>query len=120
MRRGRDYTIFLEDIIESAELIKKYAKGYTKKRFSSDEKNKDAVIRRFEVIGEAVKHLPNSFRKKHKEVDWKKISGMRDVLIHEYFGVNIDKVWKTIKKDIPDLENKISKILAELKINKLI
>lgn len=119
MKKDRDYIMFLEDIADSVKLIEKYAKGYSKKKFSSNEQKQDAIIRRFEVIGEAVKHLPTSFKKKHKEIDWKKIAGMRDVLIHEYFGVNTDKIWKTIKEDIPDLKQKTQKILKDLKIRGL-
>lgn len=96
MKKNRDYVVFLEDIIDSVRMIEKYTKGYSQKSFSSDEKVKDAVIRIFEVIGEAVRHIPASIKKNHKEIDWKNIAGMRNVLIHEYFGVNTNRVWKTV------------------------
>jgi len=119
MGKNRDFIIFLEDIVDSAELIEKYTKNYSKKKFSSDEQVRDAVIRRFEIIGEAAKHLPPNIKKNYKDIDWKKIAGMRDILIHEYFGVNIDKVWKTIKEDIPDLRKKILKIVKDLEAKRL-
>ena len=71
-------------------------------------------MRCLEVIGEATKNIPNSFRKKYPEIPWKKIAGFRDVLIHEYFGVKIDRVWNVIKKDLPDLKKKIIDIRRKM------
>lgn len=119
MKKNREYIMFLEDIVDSIEMIEKYTKGYSQKSFGSDAKAKDAVIRRFEIIGEAVKHVPASIKKNHNEIDWKRIAGMRNVLIHEYFGVNTNRVWKTIRDDIPDLRKKISRILEEARIQSL-
>ena len=107
----RNYLIFLEDILDSAKQIEIYTNNLTKKNFTESVQVQDAVIRRLEVIGEAVKALPASFRKNHPEVQWKEIAGMRDILIHEYFGVNINRLWETVQKDIPDLKKKIKKIL---------
>jgi len=119
-KKDRDFIMFLEDILDSANLIEKYVKGKTKKIFAVDGQTKDAVIRRFEIIGEATKHVPNSLKKNHKEIEWNRIADMRNVLIHEYFGVNVDKVWVAIKEDVPNLKEKISKILEDLKVDKLI
>ncbi len=85
-----------------------------KEEFESNKDNIDATIRRIEVIGEAVKNLPGSFREKHSNVPWKDIAGMRDVIIHGYFRVDLDIVWKVIKKDFPDLKGKILRIKQEL------
>lgn len=74
----------------------------------------DAIIRRIEIIGEAVKQLPPTFKKQYPEIAWKEIAGMRDILIHEYFGVNINVVWKTIQKDIPKLKEQIEELLERL------
>jgi hypothetical protein len=78
-------------------------------------KTKDAVVRNLEVIGEAVKNVPDEFKEKYPEIKWKAIAGMRDKLIHEYFGVSFSLVWGTIKNDLPDLEPKIKRILEEVK-----
>ena len=73
-----------------------------------------AVIRRLEIMGEAAKNIPEDFRNKYCEVPWKQIAGMRDVLIHGYFGVNLERVWIVVERDLPDLKQKISKILEEI------
>lgn len=73
-----------------------------------------------EIIGEAVGKIPETVKNKHSGIPWKNISGMRNKLVHEYFGVNVVVVWKTIKKDLPELKVKISRMLKELKIKKLI
>ncbi len=83
--------------------------------FKQDEKTKDAVLRNLEVMGEAVKSLPNYFKQNYGEVKWKAIAGMRDKLIHEYFGVSPDIIWKTLKNDIPQLEIQVKNILKKLK-----
>lgn len=76
---------------------------------------KDAIIRRLEIIGEAVKNIPDDFKDKHPDVPWKEIAGMRDILIHEYFGVNLERVWKTAKEDLPEFKKTVSEILKEIK-----
>ena len=84
------------------------------------EEKQDATVRRLEIIGEAVKNLEKSFKKKYPEVEWAKIAGMRNIIVHEYFGVDLKLTYKIVKASIPDLKNKISKILKEMKANKLI
>ena len=103
----KDVKLYLEDISESIAQIEKYTKKANQKMFINDVQLQDSVIRRLEIIGEAVKNIPLSFKNKHPEVPWKEIAGTRDILIHEYSGVNIERIWKTIKKDIPDLKKKI-------------
>jgi len=114
----RDIKVFIQDILESIELIKGYTKGVNEDDFFDKDDNlqmKDAIIRRLEIIGEAVKSIPDGFRKKHPDIPWKQISGMRDVIIHEYFGVKLERVWKTAKKDLPELKKAISRILEKIK-----
>jgi|SRR3989338_4911594 len=107
-----DIALYLRDILESIKLLKKYTEGIEEAEFNKDFELQDAVTRRLEIVGEAVKHIPLRTRNQFKNIPWQKIAGMRDMLTHEYFGVNPHRVWKTIKEDLPDLENKITKILA--------
>lgn len=108
----KDPNVFIGHILDSICEIENYTERLSKTEFSASKMAQDAVIRRIEIIGEAVKNLPANFKVKHKEIPWRDIAGMRDILIHEYFGVNINVVWKTIKEDVPLLKEKIS-ILAK-------
>jgi uncharacterized protein with HEPN domain len=110
----KDPKIFLKHILESIEAIEKHTKKIPKEKFSKNITVQDAVIRRIEIIGEAVKNLSAEFKKKHHEIEWREIAGMRDKLIHEYFGVNLHLVWHTTKKDIPKLKKQISELLKIL------
>ena len=116
----REYRDYLTDIVYAIEKIEKFTKGTNLERFKKDEKTIFAVIRAFEIIGEATKNVPAKIKNEYKKVPWKLMSGMRDKLVHEYFGVNKEVVWKTVKKDIPDLKDKMDRLLSELKISKLI
>ena len=107
----KDPKILLFDILDSIEKIKKYAKNVSEDDFFDNIQVQDAVVRRIEIIGEAVKGLPVSFRNKHTDIPWKKIDGTRDVLIHDYSGIDVDLVWKIIKNDIPKLKKQIKELL---------
>lgn len=110
----RELGLFIEDILDSIKLIEKYIGGSSKESFGSNQKLKDSITRRLEIIGEAVKNIPNDFKEKYPEVPWKKISGLRDVIIHAYFDIDLDITWEIIKKDLPDLKGKILKIKKDL------
>lgn len=107
----KDPKILLLDVLDSIESIEKYTENIAKNKFFDTPQIQDAVVRRIEVIGEAVKGLPISFRNKHSDVPWKKIAGTRDTLIHDYSGVDIDLVWEIVEKSIPILKNQISELL---------
>ena len=102
---------YFEDILESIELVQKYVTGKSLEQFRTDKLLQDGIIRRMEIIGEAVKHVPQDIRVKYPEIPWRDISGMRNFLIHEYFGVNLNWVWETIKNELPELEKQIRLIL---------
>ena len=110
MKSKKDPKIFLEHILESIGEIEKNTKNISEDEFLNLVTIQDAVTRRLEIIGEAVKNLPISFRNKYPKIAWKKIAGMRDVLIHEYFGVDMDLVWKIAHKDILKLKKQIEEV----------
>lgn len=93
--------------------ISQFIAGMTWAQFAADQKTIYAVVRAFEIIGEAAKKVPPSVRKRHAKVPWKQMAGMRDKLIHEYFGVNYQVLWKTAQEDIPPVQPLIAKVLEE-------
>lgn len=111
----KDPAVFIEHVMECIGLIEKYTEGKTEEDFFNSTQLQDSIVRRIEVIGEAVKNLPKDFRDSHPEVQWQEIAGMRDILIHGYFGIDLDLTWEVVKTDIPDLKRKISRIKEELK-----
>lgn len=110
----RELKLFLTDIMNAIELIEESTKDLKKREFLKDRDKQDATMRRLEVIGEATKNLPESFRKKYPEIEWSDIAKFRDKIMHAYFGVDLGIVWNVIKKDLPELKQKIEGILEEM------
>lgn len=106
----KDPKIYLDDILACITQIEEYTEHITFPEFDEDIKTQDAVMRRIEVIGEAVKNLSQEFREQHSDIAWKEIAGMRDILIHEYTGVILERVWNTLKEDIPKLRKYVESI----------
>ncbi|MCL7413893.1 MAG: DUF86 domain-containing protein [ANME-2 cluster archaeon] len=107
----RNIKLYLQDIRESILAIEDYTGSLTEDEFYENRQVQDAVLRRLEIIGEAVKNIDKHFRDRYPKIAWTKITGMRDVLIHAYFGVNMKRVWSVIEKDIPELKEEIHYIL---------
>jgi len=108
---NRSEKLFFNDIIESIELVERYVLGKTLEDFSASKLLQDAVLRRIEIIGEAVKNISEETKAYHPEISWRKIAGTRDVLTHEYFGVNLDRIWKTAQEDLPSLKKQVQETL---------
>jgi len=94
----RNTQLYIKDILDSMNSIETFVRGMDFDTFKNDDLVSSAVIRKFEIIGEAVKHIPNEMRIKYPEIPWKEIAGFRDKLIHFYFGIKYDMIWNTIKK----------------------
>jgi uncharacterized protein with HEPN domain len=111
----REIADYVMDVLDAIAKCKEFIEGMEYKDFVSDDKTVFAVVRTLEVIGEAVKNIPDEVRKEHIEVPWKEMAGMRDKLIHGYFGVDLKRVWQTAKEEIPALKPFFEKIMRDLK-----
>jgi uncharacterized protein with HEPN domain len=109
----RNFHLYLTDILESGSAILEFTKGMSFEKFSNDRKTCSAVIRELEIIGEAVGKLPDEVKQKHLDVEWQDIKDFRNLLIHEYFGVDLEIVWKVIQDDLPGLMNSVKEMMKE-------
>jgi uncharacterized protein with HEPN domain len=110
----KDPKIFIEHILGCIDLIEEYTKGIKKDGFLNSGQIQDAVIRRIEIIGEASKNIPEEIKRKYPDIAWREMTGMRDILIHEYFGVDLELTWKVVTRDVPELKIKILKLKRDL------
>ena len=110
----RDDSVYLKHIRDAILKIDGYTRKVSVASFKKDTLIQDGVIRQIEIIGEATKRLSDKLRKDNKDIPWDDIAGMRDKLIHDYFGVDIEKVWLTVRNDIPILKKQINRILKSL------
>lgn len=109
----KDTNIFIEHILESIKDIESFTKGISKDKFFKNKEKQNAVVRSLEIIGEAVKNIPNSLKEKYSFISWREIAGTRDKIIQHYFGVDLDIIWDIVKKELPKLKDKLKKILKE-------
>lgn len=109
---GRKPKVSLTDILESIEYIESYIEGIQEHEFYNDSEKQDAVLRRLEIIGEAVKNLPDEMKNQNDSIPWRKIAGMRDIIIHQYFGVTLSMIWEVTQRELPDLKIRIQKLLT--------
>ena len=110
----REANLFIDDILSSINAIEEFSKGMDKKDMISDRLKQSAIVREIEIIGEAVKNISEDIKSKYKEIEWRKIAGMRDVIIHSYFRIDLDAVWNVIKKDFPTLKKQMNLIKKDL------
>ncbi|MBS3132565.1 DUF86 domain-containing protein [Candidatus Woesearchaeota archaeon] len=115
MNLPKDPAVFVGHILDSIQKAEKYTEGISRQGFLKSKIIQDAVIRNLEIIGEAAKNIPKNFRDKYPEISWRQIAGFRDILIHMYFGIDLDLTWDVIKKDLPGLKQKLRKILKDAK-----
>jgi uncharacterized protein with HEPN domain len=109
----RDYKLYLDDILEATKRIQKYTKGLTLAKLKKNPLVLDAAARNLEIIGEAVKNIPPAIKTKHPEIEWKKIAGLRDILAHEYFGIDIEVIWDIVENKLPDFRVHIGRLARQ-------
>lgn len=114
MKSNREYTDYLKDILDAIEKVQQFVEEMDFEKFSRDSKTIFAVIRGLEIIGEASKKIPETTKRQNPNLPWREMSGIRDKLIHEYFGTNVRVVWNTVNEDVPKLKSGISTMLEKI------
>jgi uncharacterized protein with HEPN domain len=108
----RDAIVFLEDIAEACARIGRYTKNMSVDALRTDEKTLDAVVRNLEIIGETAKKIPEDFRNRLPTIEWRRLAGLRDILIHEYFGIDVEIIWEIAHVKVPDLSIAVTAFLS--------
>ena len=111
MKKDKPY---IQHVYEALRDIEKFLKGVNEESFYKNKEKQFAVIRALEIIGEAVKNITPAFKSKYPDIPWKKVAGMRDVLIHQYFGIKLDRIWEACKKEVPELKKSIQLIIKDI------
>ena len=114
MKRKRTHVDYLLDILDNAEKAERFVEGIDQESFLANVEKVYAVVYALQTIGEAARHLPKSWRQRYAETDWDDIVGMRDIVIHEYFGVDLDIIWRTVQKDLKPLKAIVTKMLSDM------
>jgi uncharacterized protein with HEPN domain len=109
----RDHRAYLDDILEAIQRIEQYTASVNLESLKTDQLVLDGVVRNLEIIGEAAKKLPDDVKSRAKDIDWRKIAGMRDILIHEYFGIDVEIIWDVVKKKLPELRDAVNQLLSD-------
>jgi uncharacterized protein with HEPN domain len=109
---SRDTRLFLEDIVACCDKVGRYTVGLTYEQFKDTELVIDAVARNLELIGEATKRVPEELRRRYEDVPWRKMAGLRDVIVHGYFGIDVRLLWDIVQRDVPTTRHKIASVLA--------
>lgn len=110
----RDCRAYFRDILEAIRKIKRYTENINFEEFADNELIQDGVVRNLEIIGEAVKNIPEDVKRDNPDVEWRKIAELRDILIHAYFGIDVEVVWDIVKNKVPKLKEKVENILSKL------
>jgi len=114
----RDMKLYLKDILNAIKAIEGFVEGMDFEAFRQDDKTSSAVIRKFEIIGEAARNIPQDVRKAYPDIPWKEMVGFRDKLIHFYFGIKYEIVWDTIRLRLPELKIKLQRIFEDVRSEK--
>ncbi len=116
--KNRDDIGRLQDILDATTRIESYIQGIDKKKFTDDLMRQDAIMLKIEIIGEASRNISFEFQERHPEIPWSQMIGMRNKIVHDYFEINIQTIWKTVKNDIPLLKKAVSRLVKDLEKDK--
>lgn len=114
MSRDRSHADYIQDILDAIEKAEQFTNGMNFEGFARDDKTIFAVVRALEIIGEASKKVSDELKEQYPSLPWREMAGMRDKLVHDYFGVNVEVVWKSVAEDLPSLKSQVQEMLAQI------